>query len=127
MGINTLWNTFGLGAGLGSNRTSSLAFLLLGAIGLAGTLLFAVTVTVCIYRGWRYPPTRAGAAGIAAFIVAAVISFPDFANPVMWTLIAFVFGQAAPCAAPESPGQEDVSARSESHRTVDAGRRAGSN
>jgi hypothetical protein len=120
VGVNALWSTYGLGAGLGSNRTSSLAYLLLGTIGLAGTLLFAITVTVCIYRGWKHPQTRAAASGIAAFIAAAVISYADFANPVMWTLIAFVLGQAVRHAPAKPPGQEDLSETSV--RTKDARR-----
>lgn len=80
--------TFGLGAGLGSNRPSSFFLMLVSCVGVIGTLAFLVLALRLVVNAGR---TRAGlpvAWGLVALLVAKVMSVPDMSVPILWMLIA---------------------------------------
>jgi hypothetical protein len=84
------WHIFlescGLGVGLGSNRPSSLFFLVLSCLGVVGVGLIAALVFLALARGLKaHSPATWGLAGV---IVAAVIAVPDLSMPVIWIGLA---------------------------------------
>lgn len=88
-GLDVMSSTFGFGAGLGSNRTSSLFVLLLSQIGVVGTGLFFGVVIVLIVRALKFGPTHlASVVALVAFLASAVVSLADFSSPVLWMLMA---------------------------------------
>lgn len=108
-GIQVALSTFGLGAGLGSNRTSSLLTLLLSNVGFIGTALF-IAIVVCAVR-MASPSSEPSAAGwmATATLVTCVVSYPDLAFPVLWisffALVAQIAGRQQMTAAPRLPLQ----------------------
>lgn len=83
--------TGGVGVGLGNNRSSSMVFMLLSTIGIAGTILFAIIVFRAVSRGLSDPARRASAVTLVAFAAAAAVSLADFVSPVMWLCIALCY------------------------------------
>jgi hypothetical protein len=84
------WHIFlescGLGVGLGSNRPSSLFFLVLSCLGVVGVGLLAALVFLAFARGLKARSPAAWA--LAGVIVAAVIAVPDLSMPVIWIGLA---------------------------------------
>lgn len=80
--------TWGLGVGLGANRPSSFATMLLSCVGVIGTLAFTVFLARVVPRAARTPLGSAAAWGLLGFLAAKVVSLPDLATPGMWLLIA---------------------------------------
>ena len=99
-GFEILWNTYGLGVGLGSNRPSSFLTFLLSNVGVLGFLLFVlflVTLTRLALNNisrlnqdnmnnWAV----AGAWGLWATIVAKISAQPDLSFSPMWVWIFFL-------------------------------------
>jgi len=99
-GFEILWNTYGLGVGLGSNRPSSFLTFLLSNVGILGFLLFVmflVTLTRLALNNisrlnqdnmnnWAV----AGAWGLWATIVAKISAQPDLSFSPMWVWIFFL-------------------------------------
>jgi hypothetical protein len=99
-GFEILWNTYGLGVGLGSNRPSSFLTFLLSNVGILGFLLF-VMFLVSLTRLALHNISRlnqesmnnwavAGAWGLWATIVAKISAQPDLSFSPMWVWIFFL-------------------------------------
>jgi hypothetical protein len=99
-GFEILWNTYGLGVGLGSNRPSSFLTFLLSNVGILGFLLFALFLVALTrlalnnisrlnqdnMNNWAV----AGAWGLWATIVAKISAQPDLSFSPMWVWIFFL-------------------------------------
>ncbi|MDQ4502982.1 hypothetical protein [Sinomonas sp. ASV322] len=92
--IAVLFRTFLLGAGDGSNRGSSLLLMLLSQIGLIGTALFLVVALTSIFRGLSSRANAPAALALIGFLSSAFVSLPDFASPILWSLIAVTYSTA---------------------------------
>ena len=68
--LTGIGDTFGLGVGLGSTRSSSLWPYLFASIGPVGTALFAAVVVMAVVGAWRNPAWH----GAAAVLVATVVT-----------------------------------------------------
>jgi hypothetical protein len=99
-GFEILWNTYGLGVGLGSNRPSSFLTFLLSNLGILGFLLF-VLFLVTLTRLALNNISRlnqddmnnwvvAGAWGLWATIAAKISAQPDLSFSPMWVWIFFL-------------------------------------
>lgn len=76
-----------LGVGLGSNRPSSFAVMLLSCVGIPGLLLFTALVIVSAVRASRSLEGRPVAAALAALLAAKVTASPDLSTPLLWLCI----------------------------------------
>jgi hypothetical protein len=72
---------FGLGVGLGSNRSSSFTAFLLSTTGLIGAALFVWTVVAIVRPALHAPAVRPVIWALVAVLVSKVISAPDLADP----------------------------------------------
>jgi hypothetical protein len=94
--ISVVRNTFGLGAGLGSNRPSSFLMALLSTVGILGTALFAAAV----YFVCKAFPGRTAAPALQmafwsfiALLIAQLVSIPEITLPMLWALFMIVLVQ----------------------------------
>jgi len=81
-------DTFGLGAGLGSNRPSSLFFMLLSCVGAIGTLTYLWFVGTYAFTAWKSVTYRAVSWSLLAVFIAQVAAKPDLSMPFLWLLVA---------------------------------------
>jgi len=88
--------TYGLGVGLGSNRSSGLIPTILSTVGIVGTALFIAV----LYRIGKLFPGRSarsslqmGFWALLTMIIAEVVAVPDINRPVLWALIMLVLSQ----------------------------------
>jgi hypothetical protein len=102
--VHEAWESYGLGVGWGSNRSSSLIPGLLagvGAVGVVGLLWFAIAVTLHVSAAHRLAAdgTRAimhGCTGaILGMLSAAVLSDPTITSPDFFLLVALLIATAA--------------------------------
>jgi hypothetical protein len=102
--VHEAWESYGLGVGWGSNRSSSLIPGLLagvGAVGVAALAWFAIAVTLHVRAAHRLAAdgTRGimhGCAGaILGTLAAAVLSDPTITSPDFFLLIALLIATAA--------------------------------
>lgn len=84
--FGVLADTFGLGAGLGSERPSSFGAALLATVGLVGTVLFASGVILIIAGSVRDKGTRPALWVLATVLISKMISGPDLAatSGLLW-------------------------------------------
>jgi hypothetical protein len=89
-------NTYGLGAGLGSNRSSGLLTTLLSSVGLVGTITFGYI----LYRITKlFPGVSAGRSlqvaywSLLVITISEVVAVPDINRPVFWALFVIVMAQ----------------------------------
>jgi hypothetical protein len=96
--LDTLAQTWFLGAGLGSTRPSSFLAMLLSNVGLIGTLFFALAAATLVGMGRRARPGRSAAelgelqaAGWAllTMLAAKLIAGPELNFPPMWILAGY--------------------------------------
>lgn len=91
-GLQVLKSTYGLGVGLGSNRTSSFIASILSSVGVAGALLFVGFVTGLMRD---YSASFSGLACTQLFALGAVtimllsmcLSIPDLNLPMLWVAL----------------------------------------
>ncbi|WP_184619451.1 hypothetical protein [Thermosipho japonicus] len=86
--------TFGLGVGLGSNRSSSFLPYLLSQLGIIGTILFGIFITkilIFCYRSLRGTEYFSYFFFIPAALVAQLVAYPDITNPTLWQFIYLSF------------------------------------
>lgn len=105
IGLRVLPETWGLGAGLGSNRSSSFAVTLLSTVGVPGTLLFAAAIVALVLAAVRRRALLAPMAGLIALLVAKSIAAPDLSTPLLWVLVAAttIVPAACPSECPLMP------------------------
>jgi hypothetical protein len=111
--IKLMYDTYGFGAGLGSNRPSSLGADLLGNIGIIGTVLFALYIGRLF--GQLLPASRQSngtsfalvAWMLAGILIAQALALPDLSWPPLWGVLiaatALLAAQPDPSALPENP------------------------
>jgi hypothetical protein len=111
--IDVLWGTHGFGAGLGSNSTSSLFYLVLGQIGIIGSILFFALMTVAIVRGLRSGENLASVVALTSILAAAVVSLALFNLPQLWFLVAVTLTarKALPSPPLEPSAADEVAPR----------------
>jgi hypothetical protein len=104
--------TAGLGVGLGSNRPSSLFFLVLSCLGAVGLILLIALVLVALRTAAREPARAPAAWALLGILVSGVIAVPDLSMPVIWIglaacLVPPALRSAGPDAEllPGAPGQ----------------------
>ncbi|WP_216870710.1 hypothetical protein [Modestobacter excelsi] len=102
-GYDILLDTFGLGAGLGSNRASSFLASLLSTVGVFGAVLFAMIVVTLIRRSWDVRTARPAAWALVAILICKVVSGPDLSDSsgVLWLSL----GVLAHAAASDKPSR----------------------
>ncbi len=94
--LSVVRNTFGLGAGLGSNRPSSLVTSLLSNVGILGTFLFALIIYAIfkLFPGKSAPPSvQLGFFSMAGLLLGQMSSLPEITLPMTWALILVVMVQ----------------------------------
>ncbi|CAN5346505.1 hypothetical protein BH09ACT5_BH09ACT5_20320 [soil metagenome] len=86
------WQIFlesaGLGIGLGSNRPSSLALLVLSCLGVIGFGLLTALVVIALRRALAHRPVEPAGWALAGVLVAAVVAVPDLSTPAIWIGLA---------------------------------------
>ena len=94
--IELLPETYGLGVGLGSNRSSGLIPTILSSVGIIGAALFAAL----LYKiGKSFPGISArsslqmGFWALLAMIISEVVAVPDLNRPSLWALLVLVLTQ----------------------------------
>jgi hypothetical protein len=89
-------NTYGLGAGLGSNRSSGLVPTMLSTVGIVGTCLFGLMLYRVSKMFWGISKPRSLQVAFWALltmVAAAIVGVPDLNRPVMWCLLLIVLTQ----------------------------------
>lgn len=84
--IDVLYNTLGLGSGLGTNRPSSFAALVVSTTGVLGFILLAVFFWKVFARTFKLHEWRPVAAALVALLAAKVVAEPDLTTPLLWLL-----------------------------------------
>jgi hypothetical protein len=94
--IEIFLQTYGVGVGLGSNRSSGLILTMLSSVGLVGTALF----TVVLYKMSKSFPgisarssLQMGFWALVTMIISEVVAVPDLNRPVLWALLLLVLAQ----------------------------------
>jgi hypothetical protein len=106
--IRLLFETYGVGVGLGSNRPATLGAYLLGNIGVIGTVLFVLYISRLFSRLVRVS-RRPGADSyvmvtwmLAGILIAQMIALPDLSWPPLWALLILATGMLASQSATSS-------------------------
>ena len=94
--IEVLIETYGLGVGLGSNRSSGLIPTILSSVGIIGAALFAGI----LYKISKLFPGRSarsslqmGFWALLTMIISEIVAVPDISRPVLWALLMLVLSQ----------------------------------
>lgn len=98
MSYTTFLDTYGVGAGLGSNRASSFLPGLLSTSGIIGTLLFAFAVATLIARTVSIPDCRPVIWALVSLLAVKVVAGPDLSDPtgVLWLSLGLLSRAASP-------------------------------
>ena len=94
--LSVVRNTFGLGAGLGSNRPSSLLTSLLSNVGVVGTLLLAAAIYLVfkMFPGKKAPPSMQFAFfSLVGLLIGQMTALPEITLPMTWALFMIVLVQ----------------------------------
>ncbi len=86
--LSLIADTFGLGVGLGSTRSSSLWPYLVASIGPIGTALFAALVVLAIRRAWTDQAWHAAAAALVAAVVTKSVAGSAPLEPILALALA---------------------------------------
>ena len=111
--IDLTKKTFGIGVGLGSNRSSSLFTSLLSNTGLSGTFAFFALIATLFFKLTHTHSTSNireryfAAAALMAIIFAASLSIPDLNLPFLWAFIFLAFI----LSPPEVPDTKNITAQ----------------
>lgn len=82
--LTVFQGTIGYGAGLGSNRPSSLVPMLLSCVGVLGTAFFAAAVILLVRAAWRRDEWRPVGWAVVGLLVAKLFAGPDLSIPLLW-------------------------------------------
>ena len=94
LALRTLFESFGLGAGVGSARASSLPATLLATVGIPGFVCFSAVVWVVLAQA-NLDKTDDGRAvffGLIGLLIGWGLSIPDLNFPLFWLLAAVATG-----------------------------------
>ena len=111
-------NTYGLGVGLGSNRSSGLLPTMLSTVGIVGTSLFAMVLyrIAKLFSGTsKSKSLQITFWALLTMIISEIVAVPDLNRPTMWCLLFIVLSQLN-----TSPGLVPVRSRVKSGRLVPA-------
>lgn len=84
--LEVLYNTMGMGSGLGTNRPSSFAALVISTTGVLGFILLTVFLWKIFARTFKLREWRPVAAALVALLAAKVVAEPDLTTPLLWLL-----------------------------------------
>jgi hypothetical protein len=107
-------NTYGLGVGLGSNRSSGLLPTMLSTVGVVGTSLFAVVlyrISKLFSRTSKSKSLQIAFWALVTMIVSEIVAVPDISRPTLWCLLTIVLTQLntsrgfVPAPAPAKSGR----------------------
>ena len=94
--IQLLVETYGLGVGLGGNRSSGLIPTILSSVGIVGATLF----TGMLFKITKLFPGRSarsslqmGFWALTTMIISEIVAVPDINRPVLWALFTLVLSQ----------------------------------
>ena len=110
--IRLLFETYGVGVGLGSNRPATLGAYLLGNIGVIGTALFVLYISRLLSK--LVGASRQPGAGsyvmvtwmLAGILIAQMIALPDLSWPPLWALLILATGMLASQSATSSSARK---------------------
>ncbi|GIT80784.1 hypothetical protein LLS1_24530 [Leifsonia sp. LS1] len=80
--------TFGLGVGLGGNRPSSFALMLLSNVGVVGFVLLAVAIAALVRHAYKARSAVPACWSLVGLLIAKIIGLPDLSTPILWVLLA---------------------------------------
>lgn len=116
--------TYGLGVGLGSNRSSGLIPTMLSSVGILGTALFSIAFykLIKLFRNTtNVDSLQFTVWALVTLIISEIVAVPDLNRPVLWALIMIVASQLSvhvlshPSA--ERSGEERIARKAPSMRT----------
>lgn len=81
--MHVLVDTFGLGAGLGSNKPSSLWSMMLSCVGVVGTVLFLLLLVRTVGKAYQAPAFLASAAATTSIVMTKCIAGSFLSEPLM--------------------------------------------
>jgi hypothetical protein len=101
--FQALWDSWGLGTGVGSTRSSSFLATFAACAGLPGLACLAALFGVLLVRGARAvsPEARALSLGLGGLALGWLTSVPDLTLALVWLLAGLVRGAAAPGVLPQ--------------------------
>lgn len=85
--LDLTFKTYGLGVGVGANRPSSFATMLVSSVGIVGFVLFVVAIVLVMRRAAARADWVPVVVALFALMVAKVIAEPALSTPVMWLAI----------------------------------------
>lgn len=106
LSLAVLTDTWGLGAGLGSNRPSSLIPMLVSNVGIVGLVLFGLACLSVFRATWANTDTRAVSWSFLALMVGKCIASPNLSDPLIWLFLGALSSAAwsiSAAAPPETP------------------------
>lgn len=105
LALQSFFESYGLGVGMGSARASSLFATLLATTGLPGVFAFAAFLYTLLRGmiGSTDPILRAYGLSLIGFCAVWLISIPDIAQPTFWLIAGGAIGYRARCAAQPVP------------------------
>ncbi|WP_324012310.1 hypothetical protein [Microbacterium sp. JZ37] len=87
---SVMLDSFGLGVGLGSDRPSSLFFLLLSSVGVIGIILFLRGIGGYALVGMRDPGRQPLVWAFLAQVIAMLVAKPDISAPAFWLILGLL-------------------------------------
>jgi hypothetical protein len=98
--IELVFETLGLGVGLGGNRPSSLPLFVISCLGIPGTAALVAIVVIAILRASRGEEFTSVWALLGG-LTAGAVAVPDLSTPLIWVaLAACIVPAAAPAPTP---------------------------
>jgi hypothetical protein len=93
LSLSSLYDSYFLGLGLGSNRASSLLLTILTNVGVIGFILFAAVIHFLmkpLFKNRHEPNALFFLTLFLGFILGAFFSVPDISSPSLWMFLIYV-------------------------------------